>query len=117
MKISAELTDQALLQELGERLARARIDLDLTQAALAEKSGVAKRTIERLESGEAATQLSGFLRVCRALGLLERIDLMLPESTPGPMAQLKQKGPRRQRASSRKAIDERRKKWAWGEPE
>src|SRR6478735_6898424 len=116
MKISAELTDQALLQELGERLARARIDLDLTQAALAEKSGVAKRTIERLESGEAATQLSGFLRVCRALGLLERIDLMLPEPTPGPMAQLKQQGHLRQRATGRKAAGEP-KKWTWGEPE
>ncbi|HYP81223.1 MAG TPA: helix-turn-helix transcriptional regulator [Steroidobacteraceae bacterium] len=117
MKISAELTDQALLQELGERLARARIDLDLTQAALAEKSGVAKRTIERLESGEAATQLSGFLRVCRALGLLERIDLMLPESTPGPMAQLKQQGHQRQRATGKKAAEESEKKWTWGEPE
>jgi len=117
MKISADLMDEALLQELGARLARARIDLNWTQAALAERSAVAKRTIERLESGEAAIQLSGFLRVCRALGLLERMDLLLPESTPGPMAQLKQKGPRRQRASSRKAIDERRKKWAWGEPE
>jgi len=117
MKISTELTDQTLLQEIGERLARARIDLDLTQAALAEKSGVAKRTIERLESGEAATQLSGFLRVCRALGLLERIDLMLPEPTPGPMAQLKQQGHLRQRATGKKAAAEPEKKWTWGEPE
>jgi transcriptional regulator with XRE-family HTH domain len=116
MKISSDLTDQALLQELGQRLARARIDLNLTQAALAEQSGVAKRTIERMESGEAATQLSGFLRVCRALGLLERIEILLPESTPSPMAQLRQQGHQRQRASGSKVADPA-KKWTWSEPE
>ena len=76
-----------------------------------------KLELERLESGEAATQLSGFLRVCRALGLLERIDLMLPEPTPGPMAQLKQQGHLRQRATGKKAAEEPPKKWTWGEPE
>src|SRR6188768_2520105 len=115
MKITAELTDQALLKELGERLARARIDLNLTQAALAEQSGVAKRTIERLESGEAATQLSSFLRVCRTLGLLERFELLLPEPAPSPMAQLKQQGRRRQRAS-RPATPPTAKKWTWADP-
>jgi transcriptional regulator with XRE-family HTH domain len=114
MKITNQMTDPALLQVLGERLARARIDLNLTQAALAEASGVAKRTIERLESGEAATQLSGFLRVCRALGLLERFELLLPEPLPSPMAQLKHQGRKRQRASSLKAPPAARK-WTWAE--
>lgn len=117
MKIESQLTDQAVLQALGERLARARIDLNLTQAALAERSGVAKRTIERLESGEAATQLSGFVRVCRALGLLDRFETLLPESTPSPMALLKQQGRRRQRASGSKAQQAPAKKWTWGESE
>jgi transcriptional regulator with XRE-family HTH domain len=117
MKIEAHLTDPAILQELGERLARARIDLNLTQAALAERSGVAKRTIERLESGEAATQLSGFLRVCRALGLLDRFESLLPETAPSPMALLQQQGRRRQRASGGKAKQAPPKKWTWGEPE
>ena len=115
MRISATLTDQAILQEMGERLTQARIALNLTQAALAEQSGVAKRTIERLESGEAATQLSGFLRVCRALGLLDRLELLLPEAPPSPMALLKQQGRKRQRASGAKAAPPTRK-WTWAEP-
>jgi transcriptional regulator with XRE-family HTH domain len=114
MKISAQHSDQAILQELGERLMRARLDLNLTQAALAEQSGVSKRTIERLESGEAATQLSGFLRVCRTLGMLERFEMLVPEPAPSPMAQLKQQGHRRQRATRSKA--EQPAKWTWGEP-
>ncbi len=114
MNITVRMTDQAILQELGERVARARIDRNLTQAALAEQSGVAKRTIERLESGESATQLSGFLRVCRTLGLLDRFELLLPEPLPSPMAQLKQQGRKRQRASGLKAATAT-KKWTWAE--
>jgi transcriptional regulator with XRE-family HTH domain len=114
MHITAQMTDEAILRELGERVARARIDLNLTQAALAEQSGVAKRTIERLESGEAATQLSGFLRVCRTLGLLERFELLLPEPLSSPMAQLRQQGRKRQRASGAKTAAAT-KKWTWAE--
>jgi transcriptional regulator with XRE-family HTH domain len=115
MQITPQLTDEAVLQELGGRLTRARIEHNLTQAALAEQAGVSKRTVERLESGEVATQLSGFLRVCRALGLLERLDLLLPEPVASPMAQLKQAGRKRQRARGKKAATAKTK-WTWGEP-
>jgi transcriptional regulator with XRE-family HTH domain len=116
MKITVQLTDQAILEELGGRLARTRIERNLTQAALAEQAGVAKRTIERLESGETATQLSGFLRVCRALDVLERFETLLPEPAPSPMAQLKQQGRKRQRATSRTVAPTAPGKWTWGKP-
>ncbi len=116
MKIVAQFTDQAVLTELGGRLARARIERNLTQAALAEQSGVAKRTIERLESGQAATQLSGFLRVCRTLGLLERFETLLPDHTLSPMMQLKQQGRQRRRATGKKVAPGKPKEWTWGEP-
>jgi len=112
MKIATTLTNEAILQELGERLAGARLERNLTQAALAEEAGVAKRTVERLESGQAATQLSGFVRVCRALGLLERLDALVPEGTASPIAQLQ--GRKRQRATGHKA-PAAAKKWTWGD--
>lgn len=116
MKISPQMTDEAVLRELGERLVGARIERNLTQAALAEEAGVSKRTVERMESGEAATRLSGFLRVCRVLGLWERLDQFLPEPTPGPMALLQQQNRKRQRASGRRRPTTEGKKWTWGEP-
>jgi transcriptional regulator with XRE-family HTH domain len=116
MKITAQLTDPIILQELGGRLASARIESNLTQAALAEEAGVAKRTVERLESGEVATRLAGFLRVCRALGLLERFETLLPEPALSPLAQLKQRGRKRQRATGKKAGAGKTKPWTWGEP-
>lgn len=116
MKISTKLTDQAVLRELGQRLAAIRIERNLTQAALAEQAGVSKRTVERLESGEVAIQLSGFVRVCRVLGVLERFEALVPEQAASPMAQLKMQGRKRQRATSREVVPKTLKKWTWGEP-
>jgi len=115
MTITNILADESVLRELGERLAAARVARDLTQAELAAEAGVSKRTLERLESGQVATQLSGFIRVCRALGLLDRFDALIPAATISPLAELKQRSKRRRRASGSKA---RRpaKPWTWGEP-
>ncbi len=109
------MADDAVLRELGARLAGARLALNMTQAALAEQAGVAKRTVERLESGQAATQLSGFVRVCRALGLIERLDALVPEAAIGPIKQLQLQGRQRQRASGTKAASVTPKNWTWGD--
>ena len=55
MKIETAFSDQAILQELGARIANTRLERNLTQADLAKEAGVSKRTVERLESGEVAT--------------------------------------------------------------
>lgn len=118
MKIDAQLTDEALLQLLGQRLTQLRLSRQLTQQQLAEQAGLGLRTVQRLEQGEAATQLSGFLRVCRVLGLLDRVELLLPEITPGPLAQLTQQTPQRQRVRKRKTPPRGTSKaagWAWGD--
>ncbi len=114
MKIDSNLTDERVLKVLGERLLGIRLARNLTQAELAEQAGVSKRTVERLESGAVAIQLSGFVRVCRALGLLERLELLIPEPAPSPMVQLKRQGKPRQRASGEKAADNS-KPWSWDE--
>lgn len=116
MKVSLQLTDTEILRELGERLTAVRLERNLTQAALAEKAGVSKRTVERLESGEVAAQLSAFVRVCRALDLIDRFDVFIPEPTPSPIAQLKLQGRKRQRASGKKATPKTPKKWTWSDP-
>ncbi|MGC1481026.1 MAG: helix-turn-helix transcriptional regulator [Chthoniobacterales bacterium] len=115
MTITGDLTDGSILLEMGNRLSDLRLARNLTQAALAERAGVSKRTVERLESGQVATQMSGFLRVCRALELLERFNDLVPEVLPGPMEQLKNRGHKRQRASGAKSTPDRRGDWTWGD--
>ena len=113
MKIVKHATDEAFLHELGGRLAQVRLKRNLTQAQLAAQAGVSKRTVERLESGSVATQLSGFIRVCRVLDLLDRFDTLISEPMPSPVAQLKLRGKQRQRAS--KVKKPAAKKWQWGD--
>jgi transcriptional regulator with XRE-family HTH domain len=116
MVIDNSLTDDSVLQELGLRLSAARLARNLTQAELAAEAGISKRTLERLENGEAATQLSGFVRVCRALKLLERLDALIPAAAAAsPLVQLERQGQRRRRASGSKA-QKPAKPWTWGEP-
>jgi transcriptional regulator with XRE-family HTH domain len=117
MKITPQLTDDTILTELGARLARVRLEKNLTQAQLALQAGVSKRTIERLEQGAAAPQLSSVIRLCRVLGLLENFELLLPEPAPSPMAQLYLRGKTRQRASRPRfgAVQEPPAPWTWGD--
>ncbi|HEY1076640.1 MAG TPA: helix-turn-helix transcriptional regulator [Fontimonas sp.] len=105
-----------MLRELGARIAALRLARNLTQAALAEQAGVSKRTVERLETGEVAAQLAAFLRICRVLDLLDRIDSFIPEPAPSPLAELKLQGRRRQRASRKKVVPSAAApKWRWGD--
>ncbi len=115
MKISKQLSDQAILGELGGRIAAVRLARNLTQAALAEEAGISKRAVERLESGEVAVRLSGLVRVCRALDLMERLDGLVPLPAVSPVEQLKRAGRQRQRASSRRTPGKAAKPWTWGD--
>jgi transcriptional regulator with XRE-family HTH domain len=115
MKLTRQLTDEAILRELGTRLAATRLARNLTQAALAREAGVSKRTVERLESGEVATRLSGLVRVCRVLDLVERLDALVPQSAPTPVEQLKLARRERKRASRRRSPTPAPRKWTWGD--
>jgi putative transcriptional regulator len=115
MKITKQSTDQGILSELGERLARARLGRNLTQAELAAEAGVSKRTVERLESGESV-QLTSLVRILRALDLADKIDILVPDSGLSPMEQLERKGKARKRASgTREKREDSSKPWIWGE--
>ena len=115
MKITKLTSDEAIVGELGARLERVRLERNLTQAQLADRAGVSKRTVERLESGSVATQLSGFIRICRALDLVEHFNLMVPEPLPSPIEQLKLHGRTRQRASAKRKRVKLSKPWQWGD--
>jgi transcriptional regulator with XRE-family HTH domain len=114
MNISKLLTDDAILAEMGKRIARCRLDRQLTQADVAERAGVSKRTVERIEAG-ASAQLSTIIRILRVLNLLQGVDLLIPKPGPRPMDLLKLKGKVRQRASSNRRPNRSNKKWSWGD--
>jgi hypothetical protein len=116
MDIDKNTSDQAALNELGQRLARHRLDRNLTQAALAEEAGVSKRTLLRIEAGES-TQLANLIRVLRALGLLEALNAAIPQPVPSPIEQLRSQNAERRRATpqAKPAADDT--PWSWGKEE
>jgi transcriptional regulator with XRE-family HTH domain len=91
MKITTDLTDIAVLHEIGDRLERRRIDAQLTQAQLAEEAGISKRTVERIEAGHS-TDFVMLLRVLRVLKLFEALDQLVPDLPQSPLMLLKGRG-------------------------
>ncbi|MDH4055651.1 MAG: helix-turn-helix domain-containing protein [Gammaproteobacteria bacterium] len=114
MKITGLLNDDAVLAELGARITSRRLEMQLTQAAVAEQAGIAKRTLERMEAGESS-QLATLVRVLRVLDAASGLDNVIPESGPRPMDLLKQKGKVRKRASGQRAAKTTGKPWRWDE--
>jgi transcriptional regulator with XRE-family HTH domain len=91
------LSDTAFLQAFGSRLAAVRLQRNLTQTALGREAGVSRATVERLERG-AGADLKLLVRVLRALNLLEGFLAGIPADEPSPMALLRARGKKRQRA-------------------
>ena len=86
MIFSSADTPEEICLEIGRRLALIRLSLGLTQEALSVRSGVAKRTIERLEKGTANPKIDAFVRVCLALGRADGFEQLLPKPELGPLA-------------------------------
>lgn len=106
-------TDDTLLQELGLRLSRYRIEAGFTQAELAYEAGISKRTLERMEAG-SSTQLSSLVRVLRALALVDHLDALIPDTVPSPMKELMGTEHVRKRASRKKSPTPLGP-WTWGD--
>lgn len=114
MKITELLTEEAVLTELGRRIASRRIEMQLTQADAAEQAGIAKRTLERMEAG-LTSQLVTLIRVMRVLDAVPGLENLIPEPGARPMDLLKRKNKVRQRASGRRAAKAVVPSWSWDE--
>jgi transcriptional regulator with XRE-family HTH domain len=117
MRIGSLLTDDAVLAELGERIARTRLERNQTQRELADTAAVGVSTLRRLEGGEGAT-LSNLIRILRALDLMDALDRLVPEPAPSPVQQLKLAGRRRRRASGgrvRRPVRGDAGRWTWAD--
>lgn len=105
-KIRNAMTDEAIAKELGQRLARVRINAELTQDELAEAIGVDRGRVSRLENSGSG-KLSTVVAVLRHLDRLDLLEQWLPEGTLiSPLKQLEgemKKPSERQRVRKRRA--------------
>ena len=109
-----------VLREIGERMAASRLQQNITQDELAEKSGVAVRTLRRFEAGNGGS-METLVRLLQALDQADSLDQILPRAGISPMQAIKSPG---KRASKNKSRQRARKKsvkpipaWSWDEQE
>lgn len=114
MKLQDLQKDEAVLVELGRRLAQVRIGRNISQAELARQAGVGKRTLERLEAGDT-TQTRTLFRILRELDLLAQVDALLPEPKPRPRDVIKDARHLPRRAGRKKKKHEGCGDWKWGD--
>jgi transcriptional regulator with XRE-family HTH domain len=118
MRVDRFLSDETVLAELGARLERTRLERNLTQRELAREAGVERKAVQRIEAGESV-KLTSFLRVLRALGLVEGLERLVPEPLASPIELLKLHGKERKRASGerrrRPSSSREATPWHWGD--
>ena len=78
--------------------------MGIKQQDLAKESGVGISTITKIESGQSVA-FSLLISVMRTLGLLENLDLLVPEQKPSPMELLKTQGKQVKRVRTKKIED------------
>ena len=83
---------------LGERLRLARLRRSLTSVVFAERMGVSRDTLYRLEKGDPGISLGTYLRALRVLGLDQDLELVARDDVLGRKLQ-DEKLPRRRRSS------------------
>jgi transcriptional regulator with XRE-family HTH domain len=69
------------LAKLGRDLSLARRRRRLSQASLAERSGIGVNTVRRLEKGESSGSIEHLARILYVLGELERLERILDTGT------------------------------------
>jgi transcriptional regulator with XRE-family HTH domain len=85
--------------KLGSKLRLLRLDRNLEQATVAERAGVSRNALKRLELGRGSTTYT-LLSVLRALGREDWLDTIAPVATINPLAMSRAAKPR-QRARER----------------
>jgi transcriptional regulator with XRE-family HTH domain len=91
------LSDGAIIKELAAYLKKERIQKNMTQLELAEKSGLDRSTISQIENGRISTLLS-FIQILRALDQLEVLNLFQAKAQISPIQMLKAEQRQRLRA-------------------
>lgn len=75
--------EQRLLSQLGERLRLARKRRKLSNAVVAQRAGVSRTTVYKVEAGDPGATLGAYVRVLAALGLEGDLNLLASDDRIG----------------------------------
>ena len=112
MKITGNMQDKVIAKEISERFRQYRIACSVTRAELSERSIVSVGTIARFENG-SDIGLINLIKLFKALGLEENLDLLIPDPQERPSNHLSNYVEKK-RVRNHKTTD---RKWKWGDEE
>ena len=75
--------EQRLLSELGERLRLARLRRKLSNAVVAQRAGISRTTLYKVEAGDPGATLGSYVRVLAVLGLENDLQTLAADDKVG----------------------------------
>lgn len=108
------LSNPQVEKELGARLKQHRLDRNLSQAEIAKRSGLARRTITAIENGEGST-LTTLITLLRALNALDTLEGFLPDPGFSPIAMTRLQDAPQIKYASKPRRTPAPTPWKWGD--
>ncbi|MEJ2444255.1 MAG: helix-turn-helix transcriptional regulator [Exilibacterium sp.] len=96
-----KMTNSAVAEEIGRRIEQLRLERNITQDDLADAIGVTRKTYAKIEKGQC--KLETLVAALRALGQVNQLEQLVPDTVFSPLELLKREGKKRQRARPEKA--------------
>lgn len=75
--------EQRLLSALGERLRLARLRRKLSNAVVAQRAGISRTTLYKVEAGDPGATLGSYVRVLAVLGLENDLQALADDDKVG----------------------------------
>jgi transcriptional regulator with XRE-family HTH domain len=94
-------TENEIITELGLKLKRIRLEKNLTQREVSEKTGIDRSTISQMENGKAGTLLY-FIKLVNLYGKSEELLKIFHTPEVSPMEIYKLQKKRRKQATAKK---------------
>lgn len=107
-----QMTDAAIVKQIGVFIKKTRLKLNKTQEQVAEDAGLNRWTISKIENGESIT-LSSLIQILRALDVFYVLDMFKIEDEISPLAYAKLKKEERERASGANKTSNKQDDLGW----
>ena len=94
------MSDNEVIRNIGRRIRQLRLNKNMSQKALSERTGLHRVTLSNIERGQKMSLLT-IIQVLRGLDELQRLDTIIPEERLSPLQLAKLQSKLRKRASKK----------------
>jgi transcriptional regulator with XRE-family HTH domain len=101
------MSDPAIIKEIGAQLKLLRLQQNMTQQTLADKSGLSRSAVSEMENGKVATTFITIIQILRTLQRLHQLDSWIVPDLMSPLQAAKMKKNTRLKASSKNVNKEK----------